>query len=94
MKDLFLSFVVVGVRQHSTLLCVGERGRGQYSDVRVCWVERKHGKEEKKRKTKSQRKRREGPPTISSQVSPLNYDCFLSLSSTLVDECLLVMCGY
>ena len=54
---------------------MGERGRGQYSDVRVCWVERKHGKEEKKRKTKSQRKRREGPPTISSQVSPLNYDC-------------------
>ena len=45
-------------------------------------------------KKKSQRKRREGPPTISSQVSPLNYDCLISLSSTLVDECLLVMCGY
>lgn len=52
-EGLFLSFVVVGVRQRSTLLCVGERGRGQYSDVRVCWVERKHGKEEKKEKQRA-----------------------------------------
>ena len=44
-------------------------------------------------------KRKKGSPTISSQVSSFHCEthtqcCFLSLSSALIEDCLLVECGY